>query len=74
MAKKTARTKARRSNGALTFGQLKVGDVFTFVEKREGTRGRKPIFTKHAVRGYTSRLGDRLSTRAMNAQVRKVAR
>ena len=77
MAKKTTgATKAVKtvSNADLTFGQVKVGEKFTFAARREGNPGRKPIFTKVGPRAYESRLGERLSTRSMTASVRKVAR
>lgn len=58
----------------MKFSQLKAGDRFQFTGRREGSPGRKPIFVKESNRAYTSRLGERVSTRALASEVRKVSR
>lgn len=73
---------AKKTNGAVkpvsakpaTFGSLKVGEKFTLEGRREGSPGRKPIFTKASNRGYTTRTGEKITTRSLSAAVRKVAR
>ena len=75
MAKKTNGTVlSKSSEKPATFGSLKVGEKFTLEGKREGSPGRKPIFTKAGPRAYTTRLGEKVSTRALSTAVRKVAR
>ena len=75
MAKKTNGSVLRKSSDKpATFGTLKVGEKFTLEGKREGSPGRKPIFTKSGPRAYTTRLGEKLTTRATSTAVRKVVR
>lgn len=73
MAKAKKNGAVKKISEVVTFGKLKNGEKFTFEGKRE-TRGRKPIFTKAGPRVYTTRLGEKLTTRAMSTSVRKVAR
>lgn len=73
MAKKNGAA-VRKVSQVVTFGKLKNGEKFSLTGRREGTRGRKPIFTKTGPRAYETRLGEKVTTRAMNTEVRRVGR
>jgi hypothetical protein len=61
MAKRQKRVESVR------FGDVPVGERFSF--PKDGTRGRRAIYTKASGRSYSTRLGDKIQQRAQSAIV-----